>query len=59
MTYINMDAKYTEPRGLRSRAKCDKIDEPPALMPTRIFLRLFLSALVAVLAIHFWRHGGR
>lgn len=31
----------------------------PGLMPKRIFLRLFLSALAAMLAVHFWKHGGR
>jgi hypothetical protein len=58
MTYMNLDAKYGAPRGLWRRAR-DKTIQPPGFMPTRVFLRLFLSALAAILAIHFWKHGGR
>lgn len=59
MTYMNMDAKCGAPRDIGRRGA--QVGSLPCggAMPAHVFLRLFLSALAAILAIHFWKHGGR
>ncbi|QGM96425.1 hypothetical protein [Methylocystis parvus] len=59
MTYVNLDAKCGAPRDLERRGVRAKALEASGVMPTHVFLRLFLSALAATLAIHFWRQGAR
>jgi hypothetical protein len=59
MTCTNIDLKCGAPRGFCGRGRDAEIPRMSCVMPTHVFLRLFLSALAAILAIHFWKHGGR
>jgi hypothetical protein len=58
MTYMNVDMKCA-PRERSCRRSEAKVQQETGAMPTHIFLRLFLSALATILAIHFWKHGAR
>jgi hypothetical protein len=59
MTYINLYAKCAEARGFQLSAIRIKAERSCGFMPTHVFLRLFLSAFAAILAVHFWKHGAR
>lgn len=59
MTYMNPDINGGASRRFRGKANGAEARRAPGFMPAHIFLRLFLSALAASLAVHFWRHGGR
>jgi hypothetical protein len=59
MSYINLYAKCAEPRGFGRSACGIKAERSYNLMPTHVFLRIFLSAFAAMLAIHFWKHGAK
>lgn len=58
MTYINLHAK-SPPHGFHAPASRSKAMETHGVMPTHIFLRLFMSAFAAIILVHFWKNGGR
>ncbi|PPD40467.1 MAG: hypothetical protein CTY15_14795 [Methylocystis sp.] len=59
MTYLNFNLNGAAARGGGSSSRTGRLHVPRGVMPKRIFFKLLFSALAAVLAIHFWRQGGR
>jgi len=59
MSYANAHVNGESAPQPRGMAHAARVVAMPRVMPRRILLKLFLSTLAALLAIHFWKHAGR
>jgi hypothetical protein len=59
MSHMNLDMGRGRPAAVAARARRAEALEKRASMPLHVFLRLFVSAVAAALAIYLWRRGER
>jgi hypothetical protein len=59
MTYMNYGLNADSTRRVEASSRAARLHVSTGVMPRRIFFKLLFSALAAVLAVHFWRQGGR